>query len=126
MKMKMEDYLMNRDEAKNVLMKPPYKNSGFEIIMKGDANTIIDKIYDDFEKDLKEISNQVSRLKKQLSKGHHVECSCSFCKPVGEKVLKEFTFTSCDDCKNKKDGTYQEICSNCKRFYGCYFEAKEV
>lgn len=45
---------------------------------------------------------------------------------VDEKVLKEFTFTSCDDCKNKIDGTYQEICSNCKRFYGCYFEAKEV
>lgn len=66
------------------------------------------------------------RLKKQLSKGHHIECSCSFCKPVDEKVLKEFTFTSCDDCKNKIDGTYQEVCSNCKRFYGCYFEAKEV
>ena len=44
---------------------------------------------------------------------------------VDEKVLKEFTFTSCDDCKNKIDGTYQEICSNCKRFYGCYFEKKK-
>ena len=32
----------------------------------------------------------------------------------------------CDDCKNKIDGTYQEICSNCKRFYGCYFEAKKM
>lgn len=85
------------------------------------------KIYDDFEKDLKEINNQVSRLKKQLSKGHHIERSCSFCKPVScSYVDNNFTFTSCDDCKNKIDGTYQEICSNCKRFYGCYFESKEV
>lgn len=87
---------------------------------------LINKIYDDFEKDLKDINNQVSRLKKQLSKGHHIECSCSFCKPIAcNYVDNNFTFTSCENCKNKIDGTYQEICSNCKRFYGCYFEAKE-
>lgn len=87
----------------------------------------INKIYDDFEKDLKEINNQVSRLKKQLSKGHHTECSCSFCKPIScSYVDNNFTFTSCDDCKNKIDGIFQEVCSNCKRFYGCYFEAKEM
>lgn len=68
-----------------------------------------------------------TRLKKQLSKDyHHIECGCSFCKPLSwSYVDNSFTFTSCDDCKNKIDGTYQEICSNCKRFYGCYFEAKE-
>ena len=43
---------------------------------------LINKIYDDFEKDLKDINNQVSRLKKQLSKDHHIECGCSFCKPL--------------------------------------------
>ena len=87
----------------------------------------IDRLYDNFEKDLKDINNQLSRLKKQLLKGHHIECGCSFCKPVAcSYVDNNFTFTSCNDCKNKIDGTYQEICSNCKRFYGCYFEAKEV
>ena len=48
------------------------------------------------------------------------------CKTINDEIDNNFTFTSCDDCKNKIDGTYQEICSNCKRFYGCYFEAKEV
>ena len=77
-------------------------------------------------KELKELQKENTRLKKQLSKDHHIECSCSFYKPVDEKVLKEFQFTSCNDCRNKIDGTYQEICSNCKRFYGCYFEAKDL
>ena len=119
---------MNRKEAyfefsKIVSIDNDSKES---YVHKSKYKDLIVKIYDSFEKDLKDINNQVSRLKKQLSKGHHIECSCSFCNPVDEKVLKEFTFTSCDDCKNKIDGTYQEICSNCKRFYGCYFEAKEV
>ena len=47
------------------------------------------------------------------------------CKTINDEIDNNFTFTSCDDCKNKIDGTYQEICSNCKRFYECYFEAKE-
>lgn len=38
----------------------------------------------------------------------------------------DYTFTSCDDCKNKIDGIFQEVCNNCKRFYGCYFEKKEM
>lgn len=118
---------MNREEAKNILMKPPYKNTGFEMIMKGDANKIIDSIYDEFEKDLKDINNQVSRLKKQLSKGHHIGCSCPFCKPLACSYVKNnFIFTNCDDCKSKIDGIFQEICGNCKRFYGCYFEKKEM
>lgn len=35
-------------------------------------------------KDLELLKKENTRLKKQLSKGHHVECGCSFCKPVGE------------------------------------------
>lgn len=117
---------MNRSEAKSKLIDT-FKNIPFSELKIGDLNNVIDKIYDDFEKDLKDIDNQVSRLKKQISKGHHMECSCSFCKPIAcSYVDNNFTFTSCDDCKNKIDGTYQEICSNCKRFFGCYFEAKEV
>ena len=86
-------------------------------------------VNDDIEQailEIESIKKENTRLKEQLAKDHHIECSCSFCKPVDEKVLKEFKFTSCDDCKNKIDGTYQEICSNCKRFYGCYFEAKKL
>lgn len=43
-----------------------------------------------------------------------------------EPILNNYTFTSCADCKNKIDGIFQEVCSNCKRFYGCYFEKKEM
>lgn len=117
---------MNREDAKVFKFINYNRIINSCIIDVNELNKHIDKIYDDFAKDLKEINNQVLRLKKQLANNHHIECSCSFCKPVDEKVLKEFTFTSCDDCKNKIYGTYQEICGNCKRFYGCYFEAKEV
>lgn len=85
-------------------------------------------VNDDIEQailEIESIKKENTRLKKQLSKCH-IECGCSFCKPVYEKVLQEFTFTSCDDCKNKIDGTYQEICSNCKTFYGCYFKKKDL
>ena len=85
-----------------------------------------DKLIDDAIKYLEELQKENIRLKKQLSKDHHIECSCSFCKPMAcSYVDNNFAFTSCNDCKNKIDGTYQEVCSNCKRFYGCYFEAKE-
>lgn len=32
----------------------------------------------------KSIQKENTRLKKQLANNHHVECMCSFCKPVGE------------------------------------------
>lgn len=89
MKMKMEDYLMNRDEARSRITADIV--DGIEYMSEENVYELINNIYDDFEKD-----------------------------------LKEFQFTSCDDCKNKIDGIYQEICSNCKRFYGCYFEAKKM
>lgn len=115
---------MTRQEAKQLTDKHSFKEAGTTgryIIPRRVVYIIIDSLSEDIES----IKKEKIRLKKQLSKDHHVKCSCSFCKPVSEKVLKEFKFTSCDNCKNKIDGTYQEICSNCKRFYGCYFEAKE-
>lgn len=87
---------MNREIAKSKLVGT-FRNIPFSELKIGDINNLIDKIYDDFEKDLKDINNQLSRLKKQLSKGHHIECGCSFCKPVGEKQ-------SCENCKHY-DGT---------------------
>ena len=81
---------MNRKEAyfefsKIVSIDNDSKES---YVHKSKYKDLIVKIYDSFEKDLKDINNQVSRLKKQLSKGHHIECSCSFCKPV-DNQLKE-------------------------------------
>ena len=98
-------------------------NGDMDYIEESSVSQRIHQIYDELEL----IKKENIRLKKQLSKDHHIECSCSFCKPLScSYVDNNFQFTSCDDCKNKIDGTYQEICSNCKRFYGCYFEAKEV
>ena len=120
MKMKMEDYLMNRDQA---LIKYNEIDKRVGVKPFWEVRDIIENAYNELES----IKKENIRLKKQLSKNHHIECSCSFCKPVAcSYVDNNFTFTSCDDCKNKIDGTYQEVCSNCKRFYGCYFEAKEV
>lgn len=109
---------MNREE----ISKKIQSNQRIDDSSREWAERLVDSIFNEIEI----LKKENTRLKKQLSKGHHIECSCSFCKPVDEKVLKDFTFTSCDDCKNKIDGTYQEICSNCKRFYGCYFEAKNL
>ncbi len=97
-------------------------NGDMDYIKESSVSQRIHQIYDELE----DVKKENTRLKKQLSKDHHIKCSCSFCKPVDEKALKEFKFTSCDDCKFKIDGTYQEICSNCKRFYGCYFEKKDL
>ena len=92
---------MNRDEARSRITADIV--DGIEYMSEENVYELINNIYDSFEKDLKDINNQVSRLKKQLSKGHHVECSCSFCKPLAcSYVDNNFTFTSCDDCKNKK------------------------
>ncbi len=41
------------------------------------------------------------------------------------KKLEEFTFTSCNDCKHKIDGYFQEECISCKRYYACHFERKQ-
>lgn len=93
---------MNRDEFLLKLDDFDFDSFGKDDIFdNSDVFEVVrffaNKIYDDFEKDLKEINNQVSRLKKQLAKDHHIECSCSFCKPVGEKK-------SCENCRHY-DGT---------------------
>lgn len=109
---------MNREIAKQIFLDA----DGSEL-----EDKLIDVIFNEIEKEFSSLQKENTRLKKQLSKDHHIECSCSFCKPVAcSYVDNNFQFTSCDDCKNKIDGTYQEICSNCKRFYGCYFEKKEM
>lgn len=39
-------------------------------------------------------------------------------------TFKDFTFTNCNDCKNKIDNKFTLICNKCKRFYGCHFEKR--
>ena len=108
---------MNRDEVEKILNNEDTldygSQSGFECEM---ISNLIDKIYDDFEKDLKDINNQVSRLKKQLSKGHHIECSCSFCKPV-DVIISNYEKLHCPNCQ----GGGCPICSG----YG-YILGKEI
>lgn len=41
------------------------------------------------------------------------------------KEVKEFTFTTCNDCKHKINGYFQEECISCKRYYACHFEKKQ-
>lgn len=35
------------------------------------------------------IQKENTRLKKQLSKDHHIKCSCSFCKPVNSQLKED-------------------------------------
>ncbi len=42
-----------------------------------------------------------------------------------EKFVDKFTYTSCEDCVNKDEDVYLEVCGNCRHFYGCSFEKKE-
>lgn len=87
-------------------------------VNKSKYKDLINQIYDDFEKDLKEINNQVSRLKKQLANNHHVECMCSFCNPLGEEK-------DCDSCLNIQG--ISDCCQYCIRGEGFskdYWELK--
>ena len=43
-----------------------------------------------------------------------------------EEIANNYKFTSCDDCIHKVDGYYQFECGECKRFYSCLFEKKEI
>ena len=63
-------------------------------------------------------------MKRKLELNQCTKCKRTYDLKVVNATID--TCASCNDCKNKIDGTYQEVCSNCKRFYGCYFEAKEV
>lgn len=72
---------------------------------------LINIIYDDFEKQFEKEQNanlknekaksiiiddlrrENTRLKKQLANNHHIECMCSFCKPIGEVNANQKTTT---------------------------------
>jgi hypothetical protein len=90
MKMKIEDYLMNRDEA---LIKYNEIDKRVGIKPFWEVRDIIENAYNELEL----LQKENTRLKKKLSKDHHIECGCSFCKPVYEKQ-------SCENCRHY-DGT---------------------
>lgn len=75
---------MNREDVKKLLLLPygyDYKAEGIKEANRR-AKFVINKIYNYFNNELDLIAKENIRLKKQLSKDHHVECSCSFCKPI--------------------------------------------
>lgn len=63
---------MNRKYAKELFYKASDNSISYldstEVVSIDSINLIVDSIYDDLEKDLKEINNQVSRLKKTIIK----------------------------------------------------------
>ena len=65
MKMKMEDYLMNREIAKSKLVGT-FRNIPFSELKTGDINNLIDKIYDDFENI---INIEIDKLNNKIHKG---------------------------------------------------------
>lgn len=103
---------MNRDESKLILLsecKMVMHYSWSEDRQKqdvphsylSDIKTIrlIDKIYDNFEAQLKEKDVEITRLRSQISRGHDSQCSCSFCKPsfiYGEPNVHETATTEKD------------------------------
>lgn len=55
-------------------------NGDMDYIKESSVSQRIYQIYDKLE----ELKKENTRLKKQLVNNHHIECSCSFCKPVNE------------------------------------------
>lgn len=59
-------------------------NGDMDYIKESSVGQRIEQIYDELEL----LQKENTRLKKQLANNHHIECSCSFCKPV-DNQLKE-------------------------------------
>lgn len=72
---------MNRDDA---LIKYNEIDKRAGIKPFWEVRDIIENVYNQLEL----IQKENIRLKKQLASNHHIECSCSFCKPV-DNQLKE-------------------------------------
>lgn len=71
---------MDRDEAKEIF----YAADGSEL-----EDDLLDIIFNEIEKEIKQLKNENARLKKQLANNHHMECNCSFCKPNYKTQLDE-------------------------------------
>lgn len=84
---------MNREKLINKFDKDTgyFINTPIEVLHLARYNFIL------LVENLELYQKENTRLKKQLSKDHHIEYSCSFCKPVGEKQ-------SCENCRHY-DGT---------------------
>lgn len=72
---------MNIKEARDLVDKHSFKEDiGRYVIPRRVVYILIDSLFENFEL----IKKENTRLKKQLADNHHVECMCSFCKPVYE------------------------------------------
>lgn len=77
---------MNRENIKKEIPKDKVIEYSEDSIVYNiyEVHKYIDEIFDFFEP----IQKENTRLKKQLANNHHIECMCSFCKPIGENVNK--------------------------------------
>lgn len=44
---------------------------------------VVDLYIEEMEETLSEKDNEIARLRKMISKNHHAECTCSFCRGAG-------------------------------------------
>lgn len=109
-----------------------------KIVLK---DTIMSREREYLEEAIKELENYESDMDKYLDYTTNSRCSKSFNSNLNqikqayditvediekEKFVDKFTYTSCEDCVNKDKDVYLEVCGNCRHFYGCSFEKKEV
>lgn len=84
---------MNRKDAVKLLDQHSFKEDGIYYVPKRVALVIVDCLIE--SDDFIQLKKENTRLKKQLANNHHIECSCSFCKPVGENNK-----LNCNKCKH--------------------------
>lgn len=41
-----------------------------------------------------------------------------------KRTIKDYVFTNCNECINKVDNKFTEVCFGCKRYFGCRFMKK--
>lgn len=72
---------MNRKEARELTDKHSFKeerSTGRYLVPRRVVYIIIDSL----NEDSKLLKKENTRLKKQLANNYHIECNCSFCKPI--------------------------------------------
>ena len=73
---------MNKKDAVKLLDQHSFREDGIYYVPKRVALIMVDCLIE--SDDFIQIKKENTRLKKQLASNHHIECSCSFCKPVNE------------------------------------------
>lgn len=100
---------MTREEALNLISVEFVDNYGdcSEYMHIEDVEKLIKNIYNDFEKEKRELKSDLEEFRNSKA-----------------NTFSDYKFTNCNECINKVDNCFTEICFNCKRYYGCYFKKK--